>query len=266
MTELYQKNINERIGNVYPNIVDERSSPDRESMLYSYQNTVEGCYAGDFRIYAKKFGDYLRDSKSKVYDPAKNLFIDIPIKYASPQLAFSDNLPEGSTGASPEASLQDRVVLPLISYYMIDFKRDAERAIDPCVRTRYRPLKADDGSTGYSRAIVTHAPIPIDYQFQVDIWTEFREHYYQILTSFMHDFNPISYLYDVYDIADETQKLQYVPYVPMFLESTSDSSNFVPGSERRIVRGTVRINVKGWMTPPIHNKPYVHRITGNEGL
>ena len=74
----------------------------------------------------------------------------------------------------------------------------------------------------------------------------------------MNDFNPTSYLYDVYDLNDETQKLQYTSYVPMFLDSISDNSNFVPGTDRRIVRGTLRITVKGWLTPVSNNKPYVH--------
>ena len=255
MSEINFPDKENRPGNEYPVLFDERQTPDRESMLYSYQNTVEDTYAGDFRISAKKFGEYLKVSKSECYDPSKEEFIAIPIRYAAPQYAFSDNLSEGSTGVAQEASLTDRVALPLISYYLADSKRDDTRAVDPCVRARYKP---DKNAPPYSRALVTHAPIPMDYQFQVDIWTEFREHYYQLLTAFYNDFNPYSYLYDVYDMEDETQKLQYTSYVPMFLDSVVDNSNFVPGTDRRIVRGTLRITVKGWLTPRSNNKPYVH--------
>ena len=261
MSEIYQPDKEQRAGNPYPNIVDIRESPDRESMLYSYQNTVENSYSGDFRIYARKFGDYLRTSKSQVYDPAKNVFTDIPIKYAAPQYAFSDNLTAGSTGNSPEASLTDRLALPLISFYLADSKRDETRAVDPCVRARYRPQIQGKKFPEYNRAIVTSSPMPMDYQFQVDIWTEYREHYFQLLTAFQNDFNPISYLYDVYDMTDNTQRLQYTPYVPMFLDSVTDNSNFVPGTDRRVVRGTLRITVKGWLTPVLNNKPYVHETT-----
>lgn len=260
MSEIIQPlpNKDDREGNKYPSISETPLAQERSDMLYSYDNTVKECYAGDTRVYVKRFGDYLRDSKSQVYDPAKGCFIDIPIRYSAPNLAFSDNLNPGSTGVASEASLQDRVALPLISYYLIDMKRDDSRAIDRVVRTRFRPEKVANPNEKYSRAIVTSAPMPIDYVFQVDIWTEYREYYYQLLTCFLQDFNPYSYLYDVYDIDDPTQKLQYVPYVPMFLESNSDTSNFIPGSDRRVVRGTLRINVKGWLTPVIHNKPYVH--------
>lgn len=262
MSELIQPNKDERYGNEYPIISETPISPDRESILYSYHNTVDKCYAGDTRIYAKKFGDYLRESKSKVFDPAKKCFIDIPVRYTAPNLAFSDNLRPGSTGVVSEASLQDRVALPLVSYYLVDMKRDDTRAVDRVVRARFRPAIPSSTDTKYSRAIVTHAPIPMDYIFQVDIWTEYREYYYQLLTCFLSDFNPYSYLYDVYDMDDPTQKLQYVPYVPMFLESSGDSSNFIPGSDRRIVRGTLRINVKGWLTPVINNMPYIHNVNG----
>lgn len=256
MSELYYQDKENRPGNSYPVITDNRATPDRESMLYSYANTVEECYAGDFRIYAKKFGDYLRDSKSKVFDLAKEEFIDIPIRYASPQQAFSDNLPNNSTGLASEASLTNRVVLPLVSYYILDSKRDEKRSVNPCVRYRVKPKNKN-----FDKAFVTHAPIPIDYQIQVDIWTEFREHLFQLLTAFHNDFNPMSYLTDVYDMTDETNKLFYTPYVPMVLDSIADTSNFIPGTDRRVVRGTVRITIKGWMTPPLHEESYVHRTT-----
>lgn len=254
-----------RPGNGLPQVFPDQAPTDlgRYHPLFSYQNTVEECYAGDIRIYAKKFGDYLSTSKSKVYDPKRNEFIDLPIRYATPQLAFADNLPTGSTGAVPEASLTDRVALPLISYYLTDMKRDDSRAVDRVVRHRVRPLQEPDGKILYNTAITTAAPIPIDYQFQVDIWTEYREHYYQLLTAFHHDFNPYSYLTDVYDIEDDTQKLVYTPYVPMFLDSVTDNSNFVIGSDRRITRGTIRITVKGWMTPALHTTPYVHNVVAD---
>lgn len=261
--EIYYPKKDERVGNDLPTVAENRQSPDRESMLFKYANSVEDVYAGDFRLYVKKFGDYLRESKSRVYDPAKDEFVDIPVKYAAPQNAFSDNLPQGSTGATPEASLVDRISLPLVSFYLAGTSRDDKRAVDPVVRARYKPSK----DYGHSRALVTHSPIPIDMQFQVDIWTEFREHYFQLLTSFYHDFNPYSYLVDVYDVPDETEKLQYTAYVPMFLDSITDNSNFIPGTDRRIVRGTVRITVKGWLTPPIYEKPYVHKgIFNTEGF
>ena len=262
MSELYYPQKNERYGNKYPVLVDDPQSNDRASMLYSLQNTVENSYAGDFRIYVKKFGDYLRSSKSQVFDPSRNVFVDIPVRYAAPQYAFSDNIPTDSTGRAPESSLTDRLALPLISFYLADSKRDETRAIDPCVRARYRPVQGAKGaSPAYNKAIVTHMPMPMDYQFQVDIWTEYREHYFQLLTAFYNDFNPYTYLYDVYDIKDENQRLQYTSYVPMFLDSASDNSNFVPGTERRVVRGTLRITVKGWMTPPVKQEPYVHNTT-----
>ena len=88
MSELYYPEKHERYGNPYPVLVDNPQSTDRASMLYSLQNTVENSYAGDFRIYVKKFGDYLRSSKAQVYDPARNIFIDIPVRYAAPQYAF----------------------------------------------------------------------------------------------------------------------------------------------------------------------------------
>ena len=256
MSEFLAPLKDDRPGNEYPVIVDDRQAPDRESILFSYANTVENCYAGDFRIYAKRFGDYLRDSKSKVYDLAKNEFLDVPIRYAAPQQAFADNMMPGSTGSVSEGSLTDRVKLPLVSYYISGTKRDEKRAIDPVVRYRYKPKKLGE----YSKALVTHSPIPIDYSIQVDIWVEFREHLHQLITAFHNDFNPISYLTDLYDVTDETQKLWYTPYVAMELESINDSSNFIPGTDRRVVRGTVRINIKGWLTPTVHEESYIHKV------
>jgi len=268
--EIYESDKDNRPGNPYPKTVDDNAEGiiSRNSMLFTYHNTVSTAYIGDIRHYAIKFGDYLKDSKSKVYDVSQNKYIDIPIKYAAPSLAFSDNMPKtpGASGVMPQASIVDRIVLPVISYYMTDMNYDPKRTVDPAVRFRYKPVKSDNKAVHEGKVLMTHFPMPMNYEYQVDIWCDYREHYYQLLTAFMADFNPYSYLYDIYDIEDETQKSFYTPYARMTLTSSADNSNFIPGSERRVVRGTIRIAVEGWLTPQVHNtplvKPYVDVIAG----
>lgn len=261
MTEINRSDKNNRPGNKYPKTVPDGSEGEfsRNFILYTYHNTVDTIYIGDIRTYAMRFGDYLKDSKSKVYDVKQNKYIDIPIKYAAPNIVFSDNMPQkpGATGVFPNASISDRIVLPIISYHMTDLKYDKERAVDPAVRHRYKPYKSSNISESQGRVLVTNAPMPMKYEYQVDIWCDYREHYHQLLTAFLSDFNPYSYLYDIYDFEDETQRSFYTPYAKMTLVSSSDTSNFIPGSERRVVRGTVRIEVEGWLTPLIHNTPLV---------
>lgn len=244
---------NERPGNSLPPINDVhiRTTIDRESMLYSYANTVASSYAGDVRVYVAKFGEYL-ESKAAYYDPKKNEMISFPIRYAAPNLVFSDN--KGATGNADETSIKDRIVLPVMSYYLVGFEYDNKRAVDPCVRHTYKPDTKDP-----SRVWVTTSPKAMKYSFQVDVWTESRESFYQILTAFQLDFNPYSYLTDLHDKFDETQKTNYIPYVKMTLDSFSDNSNFIPGTERRIVRGTLKISAEGWLTQPPKNMPYVFR-------
>ena len=259
--EIYESDKNNRPGNPYPKTVDDNSEGiiGRDSILYTYQNTVDTAYIGDIRHYAMKFGDYLRDSKSKVYDVPQNKYIDIPIKYAAPNLVFSDNMPKvaGASGVFPAASITDRIVLPVISYYMIDMKYDPTRTVDPAVRYRYKPMKSNNIAEQQGKVLVSHFPMPMNYEYQVDIWCDYREHYYQLLTAFQLDFNPYSYLTDIYDFRDETQRSFYAPYSRMTLTSSSDQSNFIPGSERRVVRGVLRIKVEGWLTPPVHDEPLV---------
>lgn len=262
MTEIYGSDKNNRPGNDLP-----KTTPDgdlgsfsRNFMLYDYHNTVDTAYIGDVRLYAMKLGDYLRDSKSKVYDVKQNKYIDIPIKYSAPNLVFSDNMPNNVTNASgvfPNASITDRIVLPVISYYMTDMKYDEKRAVDPSVRHRYKPMQSIDIAETQGKVLVTHAPMPMNYSYQIDIWCDYREHYHQLLTAFHLDFNPYSYLYDLYDFEDETQRSFYIPYACMRLVSSTDNSNFIPGSERRVVRGTIRVDVEGWLTPPVHVTPLV---------
>lgn len=262
--ELFESDRNNRIGNVYPKSVDDNSDGiiSRNSMLFSYHNTVDTTYIGDIRHFAMKVGDYLRDSKSKVYDVKQSTYIDIPIKYAAPNLVFSDNTPitPGATGVFPQSSLTDRIVLPVISYFMTSMQYDNTRAIDPVVRFRYKPKKSALGVSSQDRVLVSHAPMPMNYEYQIDIWCDYREHYHQLLSAFLLDFNPYSYLTDLYDFGDETQKSFYAPYARMTLVSNSDQSNFIPGSERRVVRGTIRVKVEGWLTPPIKDTPLVKPV------
>jgi hypothetical protein len=265
--EIYGSDHENRPGNPYPKTVDDNSPGilTRRDMLYTYHNTVSTAYIGDIRHYAIKFGDYLKDSKSKVYDVPNNKYIDIPVKYAAPNLVFSDNMPKvnglpSPTGVFQQASITDRIVLPVISYYMTDMKYDPKRAIDPAVRFRYKPVKSANQSVREGRVLTTHFPMPMNYEYQVDVWCDYREHYHQLLTAFQLDFNPYSYLYDIYDIEDETQKSFYTPYAKMTLLSSADNSNFIPGSERRVVRGTLRFMVEGWLTPPVHDVPLVKPV------
>ena len=46
----------------------------------------------------------------------------------------------------------------------------------------------------------------------------------------------------------------------MTLESSTDNSNFIPGSDRRVIRGTIRIKVEGWLTPPIIDTPLIKPV------
>lgn len=243
--------IKDRIGNKLPPVVnqDTRKTTDRESMLFNYQNTVESSYVGDVRLYAMKFGEYLQ-TKNKFYDVTKNEYVEFPVRYAAPNLAFSSD--KGINDAAREASIKDRLVLPVISYYMTGMERDDKRAIDPSVRYFYKPDKNDP-----SRTWVTTAPRATNYIYQVDVWTETRESFHQILSAFQLDFNPYSYLTDIYAYKDETQKSFYIPYARMTLNSFTDSSNFVPGTDRRVVRGVFQIVVEGFLTQPPKNKPYV---------
>ena len=247
--------IKDRLGNTLPPTInqDSRATPDRESMLYSYQNTVESSYVGDIRHYVSKFGTYL-ETKNKFFDVKQNTYIEFPIRYAAPNLAFSTD--KGINGAEKEASIKDRIILPVISYYMTGMERDDKRAIDPSVRYFYKPDKNDP-----SRCWVTTAPRATNYMFQVDVWTETRESFYQILTAFQLDFNPYSYLTDIYSFEDETQKTFYIPYARMTLGGFNDQSNFVPGTDRRVVRGTLNITVEGFLTQPPKNMAYVFNTT-----
>lgn len=249
-----------RPGNRLPTYLDPKTAPlpfERHSMLYSYANTVESSYTGDFRHYVKKFGAYLT-TKATVYDPLKNVFKPFDVKYAAPNLVFSDNMVDPSTGKDNTASIKDRIVLPIISYHLTGTKRDPKRAIDPSVRYSY---KDKDGRLITS--LSASAPIPLDYSFQVDVWTETREHFYQIITAFQSDFNPYSYLTDLHDYEDETKKTNHIPYAKMVLESWTDNSNYIPGTDRRIVRGTLNITVNGWLTVIPKDIPYYSKLAAS---
>lgn len=247
-------NPSNRRGNSLPPVVDQdtRLVSDREDMLYSYQNTVEMSYVGDIRHIVSKLGEYLK-TKNKYYDVKKQELIEFPIRYSAPNLVFSDD--KGLNGVASEASIKDRIVLPVISYYLKGLEYDSKRAIDPCVRYSYKPDKNNPG-----KVLVTTAPKMMKYSFQVDLWTENRESFYQIVSAFQLDFNPYSYLYDLYAYDDETQKSFYFPYVKMTLTGFSDNSNFVPGTDRRVVRGTFSIDVDGFLSQPPTQKNYVYNV------
>lgn len=243
--------LKDRLGNELPPVSDQnkRTLTDREDMLYSYQNTVESSYVGDIRHLVFKFGDYLK-TKNHYFDLVKNIAVEFPIRYAAPNLVFSDN--KGTNGVAEESSIKDRITLPIISYYLKGLDYDKNRAIDPCVRYSYKP-----DANNPNKVLVTTAPKPMNYTFQVDVWTETRESFNQIITAFQLDFNPYSHLTDLYNYEDVTQKSNYVPYVRMNLTSYSDVSNVVPGTDRRVVRGVLNIVVEGWITQPFTQKNYI---------
>lgn len=256
-------NPDDRRGNKLPPVVnqDSRTTVDRESMLYSYQNTVASSYVGDVRHTVSKFGDYLK-TKNKFYDPIRQEFVEFPIRYAAPNLVFSDD--KGVNGVALETSIKDRIILPVISYYMSGMEYDNKRAVDPSVRSFYKPDKNDP-----SKVWVTTTPRPTNYAFQVDIWSETRETFYQILSAFQLDFNPYSYLTDLYNYTDETQKSFYMPYAKMTLNGFTDNSNFVPGTDRRVVRATLQISVEGFLSQPPKLQSYIfntsYSIEGSTG-
>ena len=252
--------LDNRRGNLLPPVVDQDSSqtPAREDMLYSYQNDVKSSYVGDIRVFVSKMGDYLK-SKNSFYDVKKQIYIEFPVRYSAPNLVFSDN--KGLNGVAQEASIKDRIILPVISYYLKGMSHDNKRAIDPCVRYWYKPDKNNPG-----KLLATTAPKMMIYNFQVDLWMENREPFYQIVSAFQLDFNPYSYLTDLYSYADEdeTQKSFYIPYAKMTLQGFADSSNFVPGSDRRLVRGTFNIDVEGFLSQPPKQENYVFNVTNEE--
>lgn len=257
-------NPEDRRGNSLPPVVDQdsRATVDRESMLYSYQNTIASSYVGDVRHTVTKFGDYLK-TKNKFYDPVKQEFVEFPIRYAAPNLVFSDD--KGVNGVALETSIKDRIILPVISFYMSGMEYDSKRAVDPSVRAFYKPDKNDP-----SKVWVTTTPRPTNYSFQVDIWSETRETFYQILSAFQLDFNPYSYLTDLYAYVDETQKSFYMPYAKMTLNGFTDNSNFVPGTDRRVVRATLQISVEGFLSQPPKLQSYVfntsYTMLGESGV
>lgn len=249
--------LDDRQGNLLPPVVDQdsRLTLDREDMLYSYQNTVASSYVGDIRVFVSKMGDYLK-TKNAYYDVKKQEYIEFPIRYSAPNLVFSDN--KGLNGVAEEASIKDRIVLPIISYYLKGMNYDNKRAIDPCVRYWYKPDKNNPG-----KLLATTAPKAMVYNFQVDIWMENREPFYQVVSAVQLDFNPYSYLTDLYTYVDETQKSFYIPYAKMTLQGFTDASNFVPGTDRRLVRGTFNIDVEGYLSQPPKQENYVYNTTTN---
>lgn len=244
-----------RPGNDLPAVNDPnaRVTSDRESMLFSYRNTVEGAYIGDLRHYIAKMKSYL-ESKCTYWDPIKNIIVPFPVKYAAPNLVFSDD--HGQTGVSQENPIDQRLTIPIMSFYLVGMDYDSSRAVDPVVRYNVKPKASP--TTG--PALVAAAPKPMKYSFQVDIWVFNREQLFQVASVLELDFNPYCYLYDLFDYEDETKRTFYIPYVKMTLDSYSDTSNFLPGTDRRVVRGTFRITVDGWLSSPPVEKPYIFNV------
>ncbi len=49
----------------------------------------------------------------------------------------------------------------------------------------------------------------------------------------------------------------------MNLNSFTDTSNFIPGTDRRVVRGTFQISVEGFLSQPPKQVPYVFTANTN---
>jgi len=165
---------------------------------------------------------------------------------SSPERAFADF--RRDKDFSPDVTdyeiQQEQIALPLASFTRSDLTVDM---------LRFKSVKKRN--TGYLRQDKDEIyqyrfPLPYNITYQVDFWTRYESTLDAIKVWVMLRFPHGNYLYLPVDFR-EISKHYAIQNVYTQFGGITDTSDLEPGSEQRIIRATMTLDLQGWIFFPV---------------
>lgn len=156
--------------------------------------------------------------------------------------------------ADPELDRPQAISLPRMSFELIDYQYDGQRAISNAMDIR-KPIAGDN-----QRLAFRHVPVPYNLTFQLNIMAKYEEDINQILEQILPFFRP-DWTSSVYLLSDYPD---YKLDIPVILSSLSKDDQY-EGSyeERRTLIWTLTFTLKGYFFGPTSNKKVIKFATVN---
>jgi len=217
-----------------------RSNPSRET-INRYSQVLRAC------------DEAMRDLFDDITVTDDNAAVHkIPIVIAAPEKAVAFILQENVR--KDPSFVVDRIRLPILSIYQSDMQQDISRHMyNRCINYFRRP----DGKPGWTikengreRGTVLGKAwgVPININYQLNIWTLYKEDMNQILEQINLKFQPVAYI-----------RLQDVNYETIVkLDSTSNNQEPQPGDKNiRVLKWQFNFTVETYIPQPIIRKKAV---------
>lgn len=165
---------------------------------------------------------------------------------ASPERAFADirRDKEFSDNITDYEAAQDQVPLPIASFMRSDLTVDMSRFKSVTKRKHAYLRKEKDEVYQY------RWPLPYNFTYQVDFWTRHEATLDVIRVWTALKFTGGNYLYLPVDFRDVSRHYKVQRVFTQF-GGLSDTSDLEPGSEPRLERATMTLDVQGWIFFPV---------------
>jgi len=216
-----------------PSYNDQRNYlPDLPDQLIAYDKALQA-------LLCKMTFDYGQREGPRDIQPLR-------VVKASPERAFAVYYrdKEFSGDITNYEELQDQIPLPIASFMRTDLTVDMTRFKSVTDRRVAYLRKEKDEIYQY------RWPLPFNFTYQVDFWTRHESTLDAIRVWTALRFTGGNYLYLPVDLRDVSRHYGVQNVFTQF-GGLSDTSDLEPGSEPRIERATMTLDVQGWIFFPI---------------
>jgi hypothetical protein len=212
-------------------IVEDMAADPKRNIIYRYPQALRGINEGMKNLF----------SNVVVLDEAGSQH-QVPIFWASRERAVEflvqENIREKST-------VTDHVTLPLMSIMATGFSMNMDRYTyhwnQNFIRSKTGMLNYGQEERPYDTVYGVPRGIPVDINYQLNVWTYFLEDMYQILEQVILRFSPIAYI--------STQGNRWTTIVK--LDSMDNNVDTEPGTQPRIVRMQFGFTAEHYIPQPI---------------
>lgn len=165
---------------------------------------------------------------------------------ASPERAFADlrRDKDFSDDVTPYERAQEQVPLPIASFTRTDLTVDMTRFKSVTDKRVAHLRKEKDEIYQY------RWPLPYNFTYQVDFWTRYESTLDAIRVWTSLKFLGGNHLYLPVDFRDISRHYGIRNVFTQF-GGLSDTSDLEPGSEQRIIRATMTLDLQGWIFFPV---------------
>lgn len=199
-------------------------------------------YFGTIKNYVIAFGSLFNDIHINRTDTAGNetFFMRVPLSYSSKDKMLARVI------ADPNIDRPTAIVLPRMSFQLIEMKYDGDRKLNTLGRATYTTTDKNLNKYQYN-------PVPYNFHFKLNIYVKSAEDGTKIIEQILPFFTP-----------DWTPTLKLIPEMnvvvdtPVVLNSiTSEDTYDQQFLQRRAIIWTLDFTLKGYLFGPIKEKKII---------